>query len=184
MSIPTVWFLLNSRNNMEKISRYIVLSACLAFAGTSLLILGCENPSIKDAGEKIKESTAKTGEAVKDFSKGVSEETAYILEEIKKGTNAAVTEIKEGGLLVSKKGGVLVDKTKEEFSEVAIVAKIKAKYAKSPKVSMLHISVSVVENRVILTGKVHCKEEIAEAITLALSVDGVENVTSLLEIIK
>ena len=79
---------------------------------------------------------------------------------------------------------VLIAQTKEEFSEAAITAKIKAKYARSPKVSALHINVTTVKDQVILAGTVHCKEEIVEAINLALSVEGVENVTSLLEIRK
>lgn len=169
---------------MKMILRWIAVSVCLSSAGVFFFILGCGNPSIKKAGENIKESSAKTGEAAKDLGHGISEETASIIEEIKKGTNVVVAEIKEGGIFVSKKGEVLIDRTTEEFSEMAITAKIKAKYAKSTKVSMLHISVTTVKDRVILTGKVHCKDEIIEAINLALSVEGVENVTSLLEIRK
>ena len=169
---------------MNKISKYTIPSVCLLITGMMLFILGCENPSIKKAGENIKESSVKTGAAAKELGRGISEETKSIIDEIKKGTNVVVTEIKEGGIFVSKKGEVLIDRTKEEFSEIAITAKIKAKYAKSPKVSALHINVTTVEDRVILTGTVHCKEEIIEAINLALSVDGVENVTSLLEIRK
>jgi len=146
--------------------------------------LGCENLSIKKAGEKITESSVKTGEAAKELGQNISEETRAILEEVKKGTNIVATEIKEGGIFVSKKGEVLIDKTKEEFSEVSITAKIMAKYAKSPKVSALHINVTTVKDQVILAGTVHCKEEIIEAINLAMSVEGVENVTSLLEIRK
>jgi len=51
----------------------------------------------------------------------------------------------------------------------------------SPKVSALHINVTTVKDQVTLTGNVHCKDEIVEAINLALSVEGVKNVTSLLE---
>ncbi len=145
-------------------------------------LLGCANPSIQRSGETIKDASVKTGAAAKDFGRGVTEETAAILEEIKDGANVVASEIKEGGILVSKKGGVLVDKTKEEFSEAAITAKVKAKFAKSPKVSAMRIGVTTVRDRVILTGKAHCKDEIVEAIKLALSVEGVENVTSLLEI--
>lgn len=170
---------------MKKTSNCIASSMiCLLFAGIIPFVLGCENPSIKEAGEKIRESSVKTGEAVKELGQNVSEETRVILEEIKKGTNVVVTEIKEGGIFVSKKGEVLIDRTKEEFSEVSITAKIMAKYAKSPKVSALHINVTTVKDQVILAGTVHCKEEIVEAINLAMSVEGVENVTSLLEIRK
>ena len=169
---------------MRTISRCTASFVCPLVAGMMLFVSGCENPSIKKAGEKIRESSVTTGEAVKELGRGISEETKSIIDEIKKGTNVVVTEIKEGGILVSKQGEVLVDRTKVEFSEVAITAKIKAKYAKSPKVSVLHINVTTVEDRVILTGTAHCKEEIAEAINLALSVEGVENVTSLLEIRK
>ena len=161
-----------------------VLSICLLIVGLNIFLFGCENPDIKKAGEKIKESTAKTGEAARDLGRGISDETKYIIEEIKKDTNVVVTEIKEGGIFVSKKGEMLIDRTKEEFSEAVITAKIKAKYAKSPKVSALNISVTTVKDRVILSGKVHCKEEIVEAINLALSVEGVGNVTSLLEVRK
>ena len=106
------------------------------------------------------------------------------LYEVKKGTNIVAAEIKEGGIFVSKKGEVFIAQTKGEFSEAAITAKIKAKYARSPKVSALHINVTTVKDQVILAGTVHCKEEIVEAINLALGVEGVENVTSLLEIRK
>ena len=170
---------------MKKKSRYTVSSVvCLLITGMLFFFLGCENPSIKKAGEKITESSVKTSEAAKELGQNVSEETRAILEEIKKGANVVVTEIKEGGIFVSKKGEVLIDRTKEEFSEVSITAKIMAKYAKSPKVSALHIHVTTVKDQVILAGTVHCKEEIIEAINLAMSVEGVENVTSLLEIRK
>jgi len=169
---------------MKKISRCVVSSVCLLAACLFSFLLGCENPSIKKAGEKIKESSVTTGEAVKELGQGISEESKAILEEVKKGTNIVAAEIKEGGIFVSKKGEVLIAQTKEEFSEVAITAKIKAKYARSPKVSALHINVTTVKDQVILAGTVHCKEEIVEAINLALSVEGVENVTSLLEVRK
>lgn len=169
---------------MKQIFQYRVLPVCLPVSIMILSLLGCENPSIKKAGEKIKESSVKTGEAAKDFGEGISEETKFVIDEIKKGTNVVVEEIREGGVFVSKRGKELIDRTKEEFSEAAITAKIKAKYAKSPKVSALNINVTTDNDRVILTGKVHSKEEIVEAINLALSVEGVENVTSLLEIKK
>ena len=114
----------------------------------------------------------------------------YLYELLKKKYHASevvrdqIAEIKEGGIFVSKKGEVLIAQTKEEFSEAAITAKIKAKYARSPKVTALHINVTTVKDQVILAGTVHCKEEIVEAINLALGVEGVENVTSLLEIRK
>ncbi|HHT9144889.1 MAG TPA: hypothetical protein ACFYD4_04295 [Candidatus Wunengus sp. YC61] len=118
---------------MKKTSNCIASSVVyLLFAGIIPFVLGCENPSIKKAGEKIKESSVTTGEAAKELGQNVSEETMAILEEIKKGTNVVVTEIKEGGIFVSKKGEGLIDRTKEEFSEVSITAKIMAKYAKSP----------------------------------------------------
>lgn len=169
---------------MRTILRFTTSFVCPLVAGIMLFILGCENPNIKKAGEKIKESSVKTGEAAKDLGRGISEETTSIIEEIKKGTNIVATEIKEGGILVSKKGEALADRTREEFSEVVVTAKIKAKYAKSPKVSALNINVTTVKDQVILAGTVHCKEELVEAINLALSVEGVENVTSLLEIRK
>lgn len=170
---------------MKKTSNCIASSmVCLLLAGIIPFVLGCEKPGIKKVGEKITESSVKTGEAAKELGQNVSEETMAILEEIKKGTNVVVTEIKEGGIFVSKKGEGLIDRTKEEFSEVSITAKIMSKYAKSPKVSALHISVTTVKDQVILAGTVHCKEEIIEAINLAMSVEGVENVTSLLEIRK
>ena len=166
---------------MGKTSKCKVLSVCLLTTGIILSLFGCENPSIKKAGETFKESSVKTGEAVKDLGRGVSEETGYIIEEIKKGTDVMVEEIKDGGIFVSKKGEELVGRTKEEFSEVSITTQIKAKYAMSPKVSALHINVTTVKDQVTLTGNVHCKDEIVEAINLALSVEGVKNVTSLLE---
>jgi predicted AAA+ superfamily ATPase len=170
---------------MKKKSRCTVSSVvCLLIIGMIFFFLGCENPSIKKAGEKIKESSVKTGEAAKELGQNISEETKVILEEIKKGTNVIAAEIKEGGIFVSKKGEVLIDQTKEEFSEVAITAKVKAKFARSPKVSALHINVTTEKCQVILAGTVHCKEEIIEAINLAMSVEGVENVTSLLEVRK
>ncbi len=167
-----------------KMSMGIAFPLWLLIAGVTTVLVGCENQNFKKAGETIKETTIKTGEVAKDIGRGISEETQYIVEEVRKGANIVVSEVKEGGIFISKKWEFVIDKTKEEFSEAAIAARIKAKYAKSPKVSALHISVTVENNRVILTGKAHCKEEIIEAINLALSVEGVENVTSLLEIRK
>ena len=128
-----------------------------------------------------KEDAKRIGEKAKELGREISEETRLIIEEIKKGTSAVVTEIKEGGILVSRTGEVLIDRTREEFSEAAITATIKAKYAKSPKVSAVHINITTDKGNVILSGTAHCKEEIVEAINLAMSVEGVKNVTSLLE---
>lgn len=166
---------------MKKISWCVVLSLCFSASAVPCTFLGCGNPCIKKTGETIRESSAKTSEAAKDIGRGISEETKFIAEEIKKGTDVVVEEIKDGGVFVSKKSEELVDRTKEEFSEVSITTKIKAKYAMSQKVSALHINVTTVRDQVTLTGNAHCKDEIVEAINLALSVEGVKNVTSLLE---
>lgn len=163
-------------------SQVRIMLLSLLVIGTNIVFLGCENPNMRKAEVAIKESAAKTGEAAKDLGTGISDETSYIIEEIKKGANVTVSEIKNGGILVSKKGEDLFDKTKEKFSAPDVTSEIQAKYANSPKFSGLHIIVSTVKDHVTLSGTVHNKEEIIEAINLALSVKSVKHVTSLLEV--
>jgi osmotically-inducible protein OsmY len=62
------------------------------------------------------------------------------------------------------------------------VVAIKAKYAADPDLSVWSISVSCHEGHVTLSGTVPNPEGVGKAVALALQTDGVQDVTSTLEI--
>jgi osmotically-inducible protein OsmY len=75
-------------------------------------------------------------------------------------------------------GNTITDAT----ADARTTATIKAKLLADPDLSALSISVSTTAGKVTLSGAVTSPEKIAKAIKLAMSVDGVREVVSTLQV--
>jgi hyperosmotically inducible protein len=74
------------------------------------------------------------------------------------------------------------NKIADATADARITTTIKAKMVADPDLSALSISVSTTDGRVTLSGAVSSPEKIAEAIKLAMGVDGVQEVVSTLQV--
>lgn len=91
-------------------------------------------------------------------------------------------ELASAGKIVREKGRALGDKVASATSDVAIIAKIKAKFALDNRLQALKISVGCKDGHVTLTGTVAAPELIGRAVVLAIDTEGVVNVESSLRV--
>ena len=91
-------------------------------------------------------------------------------------------ELARTGKVVRQKareaGAAIADAT----ADARMTAAIKAKLVADPDLSALKIGVNTTEGLVTLSGTVSSEEKIAKAMNLALSVDGVREVVSTLQV--
>ena len=134
------------------------------------------NQGICPAGEGVKESIKETA---KETKKTASESAKKIASEVRKTKRMVIEEIKEGWLSVKKAVKGAYSATKEEMTDTAITAKVKATFlASKKKDSFKDIEVSTKDHTVTLKGKAKSAKDAADAIETALNVDGVEKVKS------
>lgn len=91
-------------------------------------------------------------------------------------------EMARTGKVIRTKAQDLGNKIADATADARITATIKAKLVANRDLSALDISVSTTNGRVTLSGTVASPDRIAEAIKLAYSVDGVQEVVSTLQI--
>jgi hypothetical protein len=93
-------------------------------------------------------------------------------------------DLATAGRVVREKSRQLGDKVKDATSDVAIIAKIKAKYAIDDHLQALKITVGCEEGRVTLSGTVAAPDLIGRAVVLALDTEGVVDVVSTLKVVE
>ena len=86
------------------------------------------------------------------------------------------------GQVVRQKAQNLGHTIADATADARITTEIKAKLVADPDLSALSISVSTTSGKVTLSGSVSSEEKIAKAIKLAMSVDGVQEVVSTLQV--
>jgi hypothetical protein len=91
-------------------------------------------------------------------------------------------DLATAGDVVREKSRVLGDKVAGATSDVAIIGKIKLKYALDDRLKALDIKVGCKSGHVTLGGSVASAELIGRAIVLALDTDGVIDVVSSLKV--
>jgi osmotically-inducible protein OsmY len=153
-----------------------VLILILLFAATILFL----SQEISSAEEGMKGSVK---EGVKETAGAISDTTKDIADEVRKKKKMVVDEIKEGWFSVKKSAKGAYGSTKEESTETAITAKVKAKLLASKKRNAFdEIDVSTEGRTVNLSGFVNTAKDAADAIEIALGVKGVEKVISKIEV--
>ena len=91
-------------------------------------------------------------------------------------------ELARTGQVVRKKVQTLGNTISDATADARTTATIKAKLLADPGLSALNISVSTTSGTVTLSGTASSPENIAKAIKVAMSVDGVREVVSTLQI--
>lgn len=91
-------------------------------------------------------------------------------------------ELERGGQIVREKSREMGTNFPENFSDVTIIAKIKAKYTLDRELSGWNIIVGCENGHVTLSGKVDSPEHIGRAVVIALDAEGVVDVVSTLSV--
>lgn len=93
-------------------------------------------------------------------------------------------DLASAGEVVREKGRALGDKVADATADVAIIAKIKTKFALDDRLQALKISVGCKQGHVTLSGAVAAPDLIGRAIVLALDTEDVVDVVSSLKVEK
>lgn len=91
-------------------------------------------------------------------------------------------ELARGGDIVREKSREIGQNLPGGFSDVKVIATIKAKYTLDRELSGWNIIVGCENGHVTLSGKVDSPEQIGRAVVMALDVDGVADVVSSLKV--
>lgn len=123
---------------------------------------------------------------VKEDVKGAAVQTKEFVKEKVDSWNLTPENIKDElaktGQVVRTKVQTLGNTLADATADARTTATIKAKLVADPDLSALSISVSTTAGKVTLSGTVSSPDKIAKAIRLAMSVDGVREVVSTLQI--
>jgi osmotically-inducible protein OsmY len=135
-----------------------------------------------ESEQRFQESAAKAGAAATEAAHHLSDAFKAKLETLDLRTDEIKDEMAKTGKIVRRKAQEIGSRVEDEAADARVVAAIKAKYAADPDLSVWSISVSCHQGHVSLSGSVPNPEGVGKAVTLALEPDGVEDVTSTLEI--
>jgi hyperosmotically inducible protein len=154
---------------MKKFLVGLLLGIVIAVA--AIWYYGDKNPHAHEAKEDLKNAATETKDFVKDKMDSLNLNSDTIKEEMTKT-----------GQVVRQKAQNLGHTIADATADARITTEIKAKLVADPDLSALSISVSTTSGKVTLSGSVSSEEKIAKAIKLAMSVDGVQEVVSTLQV--
>ncbi len=129
----------------------------------------------ESAASEAANSAKETAQHISDALKAKFDTLDLRADEIK-------DEMAKTGKVVRRKARDLGNQVADAADDARIVTEIKAKYAADSDLSVWKISVSCDQGHVKLSGTVSAPENIAKAIEAALEVNGVQDVTSTLEV--
>jgi gas vesicle protein len=135
-----------------------------------------------EAEQRFKDSADKAGAAASEAAHHLSDALKAKFETLDLRSDQITAEMAKDGKIVRRKAQEIGSALKDEAGDARIVTAVKAKFAADPDLSVWSISVSCHEGHVALSGTVPTPEGVGKAVTLALEPDGVEDVTSTLEI--
>jgi len=135
-----------------------------------------------EAEQRFKDSADQAGAAATEAAHHLSDAFKAKLETLDLRADEIKAEMAQTGKIVRRKAQEIGTHAEDAAGDARIVAAIKAKYATDPDLSVWSISVSSHQGHVALSGTVPTPEGVGKAVTLALEADGVEDVTSTLEI--
>jgi osmotically-inducible protein OsmY len=134
------------------------------------------------AEQRFQQSATQAGASATEVAHHLSDALRAKLETLDLRSDEIKDEMAQQGKIVRRKAQAVAGKVVDAAGDARIVAEIKARYAADPDLSVWSISVSCDHGHVSLTGTVPTAEGVGKAISLALEPDGVEDVTSTLEI--
>jgi osmotically-inducible protein OsmY len=135
-----------------------------------------------EAEQRFKDSADQAGAAATEAAHHLSDALKAKFETLDLRSDQIKEEMAQKGKIVRRKAQEIGSRVADEAGDARIVADIKAKYAADPDLSVWSISVACHQGHVALSGTVPNPEGVGKAVTLALEPDGVEDVTSTLEI--
>jgi hyperosmotically inducible protein len=131
-----------------------------------------------DAGKKVDAAREELSEGMDKTKSKVSEAVSDI------DTDQIKDELARTGRVVREKTGEAGARIADATADARITAAIKSKFALDRDLSALSISVNTTQGKVTLAGTVASAELIKRATTLALEVDGANEVVSTLQVKK
>jgi osmotically-inducible protein OsmY len=145
----------------------LILGAAIGI-GAYIYFTGHKSP-LEQASDKISEGA----DAVKDkWNDAVGDlDTNHIREELDRTGKVIRKKAQQAGTAIS-----------DAATDAKITTQIKAKYAVEPDLSALKISVNTTDGVVTLSGTVSSTDSIQKAMKIALSIDGVSQVVSTLQV--
>jgi osmotically-inducible protein OsmY len=132
--------------------------------------------------QRFEEAAGRAGAAASETAHSLSDAFKAKLETLDLGPDQIKDEMTRTGKIVRRKSHDVAGKAEDAAADDRAVVAIKAKYAADPDLSVWSISVACHEGHVALSGTVPYAEGVGKAIALALQADGVQDVTSTLEI--
>ena len=135
-----------------------------------------------EAEQRFRESADQAGAAATEAAHHLSDAFKAKLETLDLRADEIKAEMAQSGKIVRRKAQEIGAHAEDAAADARIDAAIKAKYAADPDLSVWSISVSCHQGHVALSGTVPTPEGVGKAVTLALEPEGVEDVTSTLEI--
>lgn len=165
------------------IKKFLIFIGILAIIA-GIYFITTKGKAIEEARKKARETKELVGDAAKDVVKGIKADTKEIVDAVSNKSREAVVEVEDLGIVVRKKGGNLVEKTKAAANDAAITARVKTRLTKDRDLSGLDIAVSTQDGKVTLSGRADSPQEIARIIDTVLNTEGVKEVVSSITIKK
>lgn len=145
----------------------LLIGAALGIAGY-IYLRDDGKPKLQNAGDQITEGA---NDLKEKWNENVDLDTDKIREELARS-----------GKVIRKKAEQAGNQIADATSDTRITAEIKSKLALESDLSALKISVNTTDGTVTLSGSASSLEAIQKAMKLALSVDGVTQVVSSLQV--
>lgn len=135
-----------------------------------------------ESEQRYEEAAGRVGVAAKETAHDLSDAFKAILDTLDLRPDQIKDEMARTGKIVRRSAQDFAGKVEDAASDARAVAAIKAKYAGDSDLSVWSISVSCHDGHVALSGTVPSAEGVGKAVALALQTDGVQDVTSTLQI--
>jgi len=135
-----------------------------------------------ESQQRYEEAAGRAGAAASETAQNLSDAFKAKLETLDLRSNQIKDEMARSGKVFRRKAQEIAGQVQDAAADDRAVVAIKAKYAADPDLSVWSISVSCHEGHVTLSGTVPNPEGVGKAVALALQTDGVQDVTSTLEI--
>jgi osmotically-inducible protein OsmY len=135
-----------------------------------------------ESEQRYEDAASRAGAAASETAHNISDAFKAKLETLDLRSDQIKDEMARTGKVVRRKAQNLGEKVEDAAADARAVTEIKAKYAADSDLSVWSISVSCHDGHVALSGTVPNAEGVGKAVALALQADGVEDVTSTLEI--
>lgn len=140
---------------------------------------GEEHP---EAQQRYEQAALETASNATITAHNISDALRAKLDTLDLNSNQIVQELSHTGEVVRRKALDIGQSAVNAASDTRAVAEIKAKYAMESSLSVWKIFVSCSQGHVKLSGTVSSPEDIGKAVSLALEVGGVRDVTSTIQV--